>query len=125
MHCTIRSADRTYYEDEADLIVARSPHGEFAVMDGHADLLAVLTSGVLRWKRAGVEHAIVCQGGTLSLTGNRATLLVERPYRMDEIDLAAVRAQLETLRTEPPSGPHVAHDIAYLELVCRAKETHG
>ncbi|MCK5246727.1 F0F1 ATP synthase subunit epsilon [Candidatus Bipolaricaulota bacterium] len=124
MHCTVRSADRTLVDGNAERIVARSPHGEFAVMDGHAPILAVLVPGVIRLQLDGEEHAIVCKGGTFSLADKSVTVLVERPYTLEEIDPDFLRTQLAKLQAEEPSAS-LSEEIAYLELLCRVKETHA
>jgi len=125
MHCTVRSADRTLYEGDVHHVVARSPHGEFAVMDHHAPLLAVLATGIVRLRTADAEElGFVCSSGTFDFADNRATLLVERPVRVDEIDEADVRQRLDALRSEMSAGDDRSEDVAYLELLLRAKEAH-
>jgi len=124
MHCIVRSADRTLVDGNAERIVARSPHGEFAVMDGHAPILAVLVPGVIRVQIDGAEHAIVCKGGTFSLADKSVTVLVERPYTLEEIDPDSLQVQLAKLQSEEPSAS-LSEEIAYLELLCRVKETHA
>ena len=124
MHCTVRSADRTLVDGNAERIVARSPHGEFAVMDGHAPILAVLVPGVIRLQIDGEERVIVCKGGTFSLADKSVTVLVERPYTLEEIDPDFLQIQLAKLQAEEPSAS-LSEEIAYLELLCRVKETHA
>ena len=124
MHCTVRSADRTLVDGNAERIVARSPHGEFAVMDGHAPILAVLVPGVIRLQIDGAAHAIVCKGGTFSLADKSVSVLVERPYTLEEIDPDSLQVQLAELQAEEPSAS-LLEEIAYLELLCRMKETHA
>jgi len=125
MHCIVRSADRTLYIGDTERIVARSPHGEFAVLNGHAPILAVLVPGVIRLQTAEGELVVVCKGGTFNLADNHATVLVERPYKLDEIDLSAIREQLATLQTDKASGGIDLEEVTYLELLCRVKETHA
>ena len=125
MHCIVRSADRTLYDGDAERIVARSPHGEFAVMNGHAPILAVLVTGVIRLQAAGTEHTFVCKGGTLTLADNQATVLVERPFTLEEIDPVAIREQLTSLRNVESSAGIDPEEVAYLEHLCRVKESHG
>ncbi|MFC2105988.1 FoF1 ATP synthase subunit delta/epsilon [Candidatus Bipolaricaulota bacterium] len=125
MHCIVRSADRTFYNGDAERIVARSPHGEFAVMNGHAPILAVLVTGVIRLQAAGAEHTFVCKGGTFTLADNQATVLVERPFTLEEIDPVAIREQLTSLRNVESSGGIDSEEVSYLEHLCRVKERHG
>ena len=124
MRCIVRSADRTLYEGDADRIVARSPYGEFAVLDGHAPILAVLVAGVIRLHSAETEHTFVCKGGTFNLADDHATVLVERPFTLEEIDPLSIREQLATLQTGEPSEEIDSEEVAYLELLCRVKENH-
>lgn len=124
MHCTVRSADRTLVDGNAERIVARSPHGEFAVMDGHAPILAVLVPGVIRLQIDGEELIIVCKGGTFSLADKSVTVLVEQPYTLEEIEPDSLHIQLAKLQASE-SSPSLSEEIAYLELLCRVKETHA
>ena len=125
MHCVVRSADRTLYEGDAERIVARSPHGEFAVMDGHAPILAVLATGIIRLQVSETEHTFVCKGGTFDLIDNHVTILVERPYALEEVDPVAIRKQLAARRTDESSKGINPEEVAYLELLCRVKENRG
>ncbi len=124
MHCIMRSADRTLYEGDVERIVARSPHGEFAVLNGHAPILAVLVTGVIRLQTAETEHTFVCKRGTLTLADNHATVLVERPFTLEEIDPVAIREQLTMLQNEESSEEIDSEEVAYLEHLCRVKESH-
>jgi F0F1-type ATP synthase epsilon subunit len=95
-------------------------------MDNHAPLLAVLPPGVIRYQiSSGAEESIVCNGGTFELAENQAALLVEQPYRLDEIDTAAIRAQLATIQESGSDGTAPSGDRVYLELLLRTKESHG
>lgn len=125
MHCIMRSADRTLYEGDVERIVARSSHGEFAVLNGHAPILAVLVTGVIRLQAAETEHTFVCKRGTLTLADNHATVLVERPFTLEEIDPVAIREQLTMLQNEESSEEIDSEEVAYLEHLCRVKESHG
>ena len=124
MQCIVRSADQTWFEGAADRVVARSPYGEFAVMNEHAPLVSVLAAGLIRIQSSDEEHRIVCKSGTFEVTDNVATLLVERPIRLDAIDVAEIKTQLDTLTNQPPAEQD-AEEISYLQLLCSVKENHG
>lgn len=125
MHCIVRSADRMIIDGDAKRIVARSPHGEFAVMDSHAPILAVLVASVVRVLIGGEEQVIAIKGGTFNMADNHATILVERPYKLEEIDIDDLTKQLATLQTHESSTAAMTEEIAYLELLRRVKETHA
>lgn len=122
MLCTVRSAERVVFEGPVERVVARSPYGEFAVMGGHAPLVAVLVPGVVRIQAEGKEHVIVCRGGTVDVTPQHVTLLVERPHTLEEIDVDVLRAQLASDAAQ--LGPS-AEETEFLELLCRVKEQYG
>jgi F-type H+-transporting ATPase subunit epsilon len=106
MQCQIRSADRTFFDGEATMVVARSTRGEFAVMDDHAPLLATLRSGPLRVKTPDSERVFACFGGTLHVSADATvTVLVEDAVAAEDIDLASIREEPEARRA-------VLHDVA-------------
>lgn len=125
MHCIVRSADRMLIDGDAERIVARSPHGEFAVMEGHAPILAVLVSSVVRVQIDGAEQLIAIKGGTFNMADNQVTVLVERPYKLEEIDIDDLTEDLTALRAQEQPTSATSEEIAYLELLCRAKEPHA
>ena len=99
MHCQIRSAERTFFDGEATMVGARSTHGEFAVMDDHAPLLATLRSGPLRVQTSDGERVFACFGGTLHVSDDASvTVLVEDAVAAEEIDLASIEEEPEERR---------------------------
>ena len=124
MRCIVRSADRMLYDQDTQRIVARSHHGEFALMANHAPILAVLESGLIRLQTSDGEVKLVSKGGTLEFADDQATLLVEQPFLLDEIDVASLRQQLQTSSAEAEGEVLPPEEIAYLELLCQIKESH-
>jgi len=122
MHCQLRSADRTLYDGDASLVVAQSPRGEFAIMNGHAPLLAALAGGTIRIQETEQEHVFVSRGGTLRVTSEGATLLVESAQSIDEIDPAALQSELDSLEA---SNDGTGREATYIRALLAAKEQHG
>ena len=123
MHCQLRSADRTFFDGDASMVVAQSPHGEFAIMDGHAPLLAVLDRGPVRIHTDGETRIFACRHGTLRTTGDRVRLLVESAVPVEEIDLSDVEAQMTQL-AENDARAHV-EEKEHLALLRTVKERYG
>jgi len=120
MRCLVRSADRTFFDGDATMIVARSVRGEFAVMDGHAPLLAALDDAPLRIKTGEEETVLACCGGTLRVGGDGAVdVLVEDAAPLEEIDLAEVDRRLSSL------GKGDDRERRRLSLLKRVKERYG
>lgn len=90
MQCRVQSADRTFFDGEATMVVARSDRGEFAIMADHAPLLSALRSGPLRVKSDDGERVFACFGGTLRVSEDaRVEILVEDAVPLEEIDLSS------------------------------------
>ena len=99
MQCQIRSADRTFFDGEATMVVARSSRGEFAVMEDHAPLLASIQSGSLRVKTSKQERIFACFGGSLRVSADAAvTVMVEDAVPLEEIDLSTLADEAEDRR---------------------------
>jgi F-type H+-transporting ATPase subunit epsilon len=119
MHCQLRSADRILFDGNASMVVARSPRGEFAIMDGHAPLLAVLDRGAIRVHTDDGMQVFAARRGTLRTTGDRISLLVESGLPVEEIDLSDVATRLSALEESN------AEEREYLAAVQAVKEQYG
>jgi len=99
MQCQVRSADRTHFDGQATMVVARSTRGEFAVMNDHAPLLSAIQSGPLRIKTADGEFVFACFEGTLRVAEDATvTVLVEDAFAVNEIGPEIIAAQPEPRR---------------------------
>lgn len=103
MHCQLQSPERMLFDGEAKIVVACSPEGEFAVMNGHAPLLAALGPSPLRIKTESEEHVFALSGGVLQVTTDGVTILAHEAIPAGEIDLVAVNARSDEL-----AGPEAA-----------------
>lgn len=74
----------------ADIVDARSvraedPSGSFGILDGHADLLAVLSISILKWEGTdGVAHYCALKRGVLSVSGGNAVEVATREAVVDD-----------------------------------------
>ena len=75
MHCRVVCGDEVWYDGEARIAVARSPDGEFAVMDGHEPMLAALAPGPLRIQDERGTHTINLLTGLLHVAGDNVTVV--------------------------------------------------
>jgi len=143
MHCQLQSPERMLFDGEAKIVVAHSPEGEFAVMNGHAPLLAALGPSPLRIKTEDEEHVFALSGGVLQVTKDGVTILAHEA--MDgvtilaheaipsgEIDLAAVSARREELAGSEGAGADAfqgdtlpgEQEIAFLDVQKKLGENH-
>ena len=132
MHCQLQSPERMLFDGEAKIVVAHSPEGEFAVMDGHAPLLAALGPSPLRIKTEDEEHVFALSGGVLQVTTDGVTILAHEAIPAGEIDLAAVSARKEELAGSEVAGADVSRgdtppgeqEIAFLDVQKKLGENH-
>jgi len=128
MHCQLRSAERALFDGEATMIVAHSPKGEFAVMEGHAPLLAILDNAPLRIKTEKGEHAFALLTGLLRVSKEGVMILAQEAIPSEEIDLFAVRQRLTKVEQELPitqEKDELLRELAALRTKERVKERHG
>ena len=103
MRCELMTPERRLFSGEAEMVVARSPRGEFGVMNGHAPLLAALVPGEVRVKTAEGEHGFVVAAGLLRVGTDGVTILAQDAVPREEIDLARVRARIAEIGEGDPT----------------------
>jgi F-type H+-transporting ATPase subunit epsilon len=74
----IISPEATIFEGEADMVVAPAWDGEVGVLRGHAPMLVLLGSGVMRVTRAGKLERFHVSGGFMQVADDVVTVLSER-----------------------------------------------
>ena len=70
MDVSIVSAEKKLWEGEADIVIARSPEGEFGIMRGHIPFLAALVPSKVTIGQTGGERlGYIVTGGFLEASG--------------------------------------------------------
>ena len=102
MASTIRmelvTPERLVLSEDVDEVVLPGYEGEFGVLPGHTQFLAILNIGVLWYRKEGAVKKIALGGGFAEVTHDRVVVLADTAERADEIDLA--RAQRARDRAE-------------------------
>ncbi len=127
MHCQLRSPERTLFDGAATLVVAQSEEGEFAVMDGHAPLLAALTTAPLRIVTDDGEHTFAVLAGALSVSKDGVTILAQEAIPAEEIDPVAVTERRKKIEQEIVTAEEkeiLRCDLALLQVQERMVERH-
>jgi F-type H+-transporting ATPase subunit epsilon len=110
------------------LIVARSPNGEFAIMDDHAPLLAMLTASPLRIKTSTGERVFALSGGLLRVERTAVSITAEQAIPAEKIDLAEVRerrAKVDEQLRITPDDEALLSELEGLAVKERVKERYG
>ncbi|MHB1012905.1 MAG: F0F1 ATP synthase subunit epsilon [Desulfobacteria bacterium] len=102
MASTIRlelvTPERLLLWELVDEVVAPGYEGEFGVLPGHTQFLAILNIGVLWYRRESAVKKIALGGGFAEVTHDRVVVMADTAERSDEIDLE--RAQRARDRAE-------------------------
>jgi F-type H+-transporting ATPase subunit epsilon len=116
MDVSIVSAEREVWRGEADLVVARSPEGEFGIMRGHIPFLAALVPGLVKISGQGVSKSFLITGGFLEASGPQADyhviVLADDAEEVGDIDDAELTRRLEAAREAKADQRRAAHGDA-------------
>ena len=86
---------RLIFSGTCEKLVAPGIIGEFGVLAGHANMLAELDAGVVRYRSQGKEHILVTDHGFVDVKGERVTVLLDQALRSDEIDVEDMKKRLK------------------------------
>ncbi len=99
MASTIRlelvTPERLLLSSEVDEVVAPGYEGEFGVLPGHTQFLAILNIGVLWYRKGGAVKKIALGGGFAEVTHERIVVMADTAEHSDEIDLERARRARE------------------------------
>ncbi len=70
MDVSIVSPEKKVWQGEAEMVVARSPEGEFAILKGHIPFLAALVPGLVKITSGTEQHSFAVTGGVLEASGS-------------------------------------------------------
>ena len=103
MKVSIVAPERQVWSGEADMVVGRSPEGEFAILGGHIPFLAALEPARVAVYEGDSKRDYFVSGGFLEASGARdayhVIILADSAEALDQIDLQDARRRLETARS--------------------------
>lgn len=95
MQVSIVSPEEEVWSGEADMVVARSPEGEFGIMRGHIPFLAALVPGRVAVVSGNQREEFFVPGGFLEASGSRddyhVIVLADAAENLADIDVAEAR----------------------------------
>jgi F-type H+-transporting ATPase subunit epsilon len=102
MASTIRlelvTPERLVFSEEVEEAVLPGYEGEFGVLPGHTQFLAILNIGMMWYRRGNVVTKIALGGGFSEVNHDRVVVMADTAERADEIDVE--RAQRARDRAE-------------------------
>ncbi|HVJ76697.1 MAG TPA: F0F1 ATP synthase subunit epsilon [Hyphomicrobium sp.] len=94
------SPERVLVSIDADQVVVPGSDGEFAVLAGHAPVIATLRPGVLDVTAGGTKRRLFVKSGFAEVDPTRLTVLAEKAYDVDELSSATIAAELKAAEAE-------------------------
>lgn len=95
LHVQLVSPERTVYEGEATLVVARTSDGEIGFQTGHVPFVGTLLASVVRLSLVdGGEQRIAVHSGFIEIADDHLTLLCDIAELAEHIDSARARDAL-------------------------------
>ena len=96
---------QTKFEGTCDEIILPGIEGEMAVLGGHAPLLTMLSPGVTTTVQGNERKVLSTGEGFATIAENRVVCLVDFALTLDELDFAAIRAELAEVQKELNAAP--------------------
>ena len=102
MHVSIVSPEKKVWEGDADMVVARSPEGEFGILRGHIPFLAALVPGAVRVTSGSSRDVFFVSGGVLEASGPmddyHVIVLADDAETAGDISVEEARQRVEEAR---------------------------
>lgn len=94
------SPERVLLSIDADQVVVPGSDGEFAVLAGHAPVIATLRPGVLDVTAGGTKRRLFVKSGFAEVDPSRLTVLAEKAYDVEELSASAIADELKSAEAE-------------------------
>lgn len=108
------SPDKVLMSESAWQVVIPGEEGYFGVRAGHMSLIAAVKPGVVEVTKTegDAPQKIFIAGGFADVTAANCTILAEQAVNVNELDAAAVEAELAKLKAEHQVATEMAEKMA-------------
>lgn len=95
------SPERLLYSGDVDMVVVPAVEGDLGVLPGHSPVIATVRPGTICiYNGTSIEKRLFVAGGFLEVTGERCTVLADTATPVEDIDAAAVEAEIQSITEE-------------------------
>ncbi|MGZ5880095.1 MAG: F0F1 ATP synthase subunit epsilon [Croceibacterium sp.] len=98
-HFELVSPDKISFSGEVDQVDVPGSEGDFGVLAGHAPLIALLRPGLMTVYAGGEQIKLVVLGGFAEVGPDGLTVLADVATSLEDLDRAALQAQIEEMET--------------------------
>ena len=103
MQVSIVTPEEEAWRGEADLVIARSPEGEFGIMRGHIPFLAALVPGPITVVSNGNREVFFVSGGFLEASGKvddyHVIVLADDAEMTGEMEASEIQRRIDEAKT--------------------------
>jgi F-type H+-transporting ATPase subunit epsilon len=96
LHCVLVTPERAVMAEAVDFVALPMYDGELGVLPGRAPLIGRLGPGELRIRQGESTRRCFVDGGFAEVRSDVVTVLTPRALKVEEIDVGAARAALES-----------------------------
>ena len=90
------AAERTVWQGQARIVIARTTDGDVGILPGHAPLLGLLQGGTVQVRTVDDEYFVAAApDGFISVANDRVSIPAENAEMGHDIDLEEARRELE------------------------------
>ena len=101
---SVVTPEEEIFSGTAELVIARSPEGEFGIMNGHVPFLAALVPGLVTVVSSGTRESYVVPGGFLEASGSQddyhVIVLADDAEPAGDIDAAEAKRRIAAAQRE-------------------------
>ena len=103
--CTVITPEATVLDSPATFAVVPAYDGEIGVLVNRAPMLCRLAAGVMRIETPEGDQRLFVDAGFAQVLDNKLTVLTDQAIDPHDIDVDAVRAELEEARNRSATKP--------------------
>jgi F-type H+-transporting ATPase subunit epsilon len=117
------AAERTVWQGQAKIVIARTTDGDVGILPGHAPLLGLLQGGTVQVRTVDDEYFVAAApDGFISVANDRVSILAENAEMGHDIDLEEARRELEQALAAGTESDADADEVRAAEARVRAAE---
>jgi len=94
------SPERVLLSGDAEQVVLPGSEGDFAVLVGHAPVIATLRPGVIDATVGGAKKRLFVKAGFAEVEPDRLTVLAQMALDLEQLDAKRVSAEIEAAEAE-------------------------
>jgi len=91
----IVTPERSFFDDQAEMVVITVPDGEFGVMAGHSPMVVSMREGAVRILRENTWREAAASDGFATITQDQVLLMLQTVEWPEEIDRARAQRDRE------------------------------